>query len=102
MSIDTDIVIDEKVVIKETVPPKYNVILLNDEHTPIDFVIRILQQIFKHSQETSEQLTMKIHNEGSAVVGTYNYEVAEMKGNEVLSLGRNNGFPLQCKLEETE
>ncbi len=102
MSIDTDIVIDEKVVIKETVPSKYNVILLNDEHTPIDFVIDILQQIFKHSQETSEQITMKIHNEGSAVVGTYNYEIAEMKGQEVLTLGRSNGFPLQCKLEETE
>ena len=102
MSIDTDIVIDEKVVIKETVPPKYNVILLNDEHTPIDFVIRILQQIFKHSQETSEQLTMKIHNEGSAVVGTYNYEVAEQKAQEGVSASRNHGFPLQLKIEEAK
>jgi len=100
MSVDTEVIIDEKIVIKESLPGKYNIIMLNDEHTPINFVIQILQQIFKHSQQSSEAITMQIHNEGAAVVGTYNYEVAEMKSVEVVNLSRANGFPLQTKLEE--
>lgn len=100
MSTDTEVVIDEKIIIKETKPSKYNIIILNDEHTPINFVIQILQQVFKHSHEVSEAITLTIHNEGSAVVGTYNYEVAEMKTIEVTNLSRNNGFPLQVKIEE--
>lgn len=100
MSVDTEVIIDEKIVIKESLPGKYNIIMLNDEHTPINFVIQILQQIFKHSQQSSEAITMQIHNEGAAVVGTYNYEVAEMKSVEATNLSRANGFPLQTKLEE--
>jgi len=100
MSVDTEVIIDEKIVIKESLPGKYNIIMLNDQHTPINFVIQILQQIFKHSQQSSEAITMQIHNEGAAVVGTYNYEVAEMKSVEVVNLSRANGFPLQTKLEE--
>lgn len=100
MSVDTEVVIDEKIVVKDKLPGKYNVILLNDNHTPINFVIQILQQIFKHSLQSSEAITLTIHNEGAAVVGTYNYEVAEMKSVEVVNLSRSNGFPLQTKLEE--
>lgn len=100
MTVDTEVIIDEKIVIKENLPGKYNIIMLNDEHTPINFVIQILQQIFKHSQQSSEAITMQIHNEGAAVVGTYNYEVAEMKSVEAINLSRANGFPLQTKLEE--
>lgn len=100
MSVDTEVVIDEKIVVKDKLPGKYNVILLNDDHTPINFVIQILQQIFKHSLQSSEAITLTIHNEGAAVVGTYNYEVAEMKSVEVVNLSRSNGFPLQTRLEE--
>jgi len=100
MSVDTEVVIDEKIVVKDKLPGKYNVILLNDDHTPINFVIQILQQIFKHSIQSSEAITLTIHNEGAAVVGTYNYEVAEMKSVEVVNLSRSNGFPLQTRLEE--
>jgi|SRR5210317_424769 len=99
MSLETEVVIDEKIKIEDKIPSKYNVIMLNDNHTPIDFVIHILQTVFQHSQSSSENLTMQIHNEGSAVVGTYNYEIAEMKSNEVISLSRNNGFPLNVKIE---
>ena len=102
MSTNTDIVIDEKIkqVIKE--PVNYNVILLNDDATPIEWVIGILKEIFRHSSSDAEALTMKIHTEGSAVVGTYKYEIAEQKSAETISVSRNHGFPLQVKVEETE
>ena len=100
MSVDTDIVIDEKIkrVIKE--PSKYNVIMINDDVTPMEWVITVLKGIFKHSDASAEALTMSIHNEGSALVGTYNYEVAEQKVNEAIGASRNHGFPLNLKVEE--
>jgi ATP-dependent Clp protease adaptor protein ClpS len=102
MSTDIDVVIDEK--IKRTVkePSKYNVIMLNDDATPMEWVIGVLKEIFKHSEADAQALTMKIHNEGSAVVGTYKYEVAEQKSVEAVSASRNHGFPLQLKVEEAE
>ena len=100
MSTDTDIVIDEKIkrIVKE--PGKYNVIMLNDDATPMEWVIGILTEIFKHSTESAETLTMTIHNEGSAVVGTYKYEIAEQKSLETLNTSRSHGFPLQVRVEE--
>jgi len=100
MSVDTDVVIDEK--IKRTVkePKKYNVIMLNDNATPMEWVIGILKEIFRHSDADAEALTMKIHTEGSAVVGTYKYEIAEQKSIEAINASRNHGFPLQVKVEE--
>ena len=102
MSTDIDVVIEEK--IKRTVkePSKYNVIMLNDDATPMEWVIGVLKEIFKHSDTDAEALTMKIHNEGSAVAGTYKYEVAEQKSVEAVSASRNHGFPLQLKVEEAE
>jgi ATP-dependent Clp protease adaptor protein ClpS len=102
MSTDIDVVIDEK--IKRTVkePSKYNVIMLNDDATPMEWVIGVLKEIFKHSEADAQALTMKIHNEGSAVAGTYKYEVAEQKSVEAVSASRNHGFPLQLKVEEAE
>ena len=80
-------------------PSLYNVIYVNDNTTTMEFVIESLCTIFDHSAETAMELTMKIHDEGSAVVGTYPYEIAEQKGVEVTLLARNNGFPLGVKLE---
>jgi len=76
------------------------VILLNDEVTPMDFVVELLVKIFKHSPDTAKNLTMKIHNEGSAIVGTYTYELAEQKGTEATNESRNRGFPLQVKIDQ--
>lgn len=100
MTTDVDIKIDETIkhVVKE--PGKYNVIMLNDDHTPMDWVIEILKQIFRHSDASAETLTMTIHNEGSAVIGTYKYEIAEQKTVEAINASRNHGFPLQLKVEE--
>jgi len=102
MTVDAEVVIDEKIkrIVKE--PPKYNVIMLNDDATPMEWVMGVLKEIFKHSDTDAEALTMKIHNEGSAVVGTYKYEVAEQKSIEAVTASRNHGFPLQLKIEEAE
>jgi len=102
MSTNTDVVIDEKIKQVTKEPSKYNVIMLNDDATPMEWVIGVLKEIFKHSTADSEALTMKIHNEGSAVVGTYKYEVAEQKSIEAVNASRNHGFPLQIKVEESK
>ena len=102
MSTDIDVVIDEKIKQDIKEPSKYNVIMINDDATPIEWVIGLLKQIFRHSTADSEALTMKIHNEGSAVVGTYKYEIAEQKSVEAANASRNHGFPLQLKVEEVE
>lgn len=81
-------------------PKNYKVIFLNDEVTPMEFVIEILQRIFRHDRSTSESLTMTVHTDGSAVVGVYSFEIAEQRGLESTLIARNNGFPLQVKIEK--
>jgi len=98
----TDVQIDEKIKLDIKEPSDYNVIMLNDEATPIEWVIGILKQIFRHSDSDAEALTMKIHTEGSAIAGTYKYELAEQKSVEAVNASRNHGFPLQLKVEESE
>ena len=82
------------------VPKKYKVVVFNDDVTPMEFVIAMLMAIFKHSQDKSVALTMKIHNEGSAVAGIYTYEVAEQKGIDATFLAREQGYPLVIRVEE--
>jgi ATP-dependent Clp protease adaptor protein ClpS len=100
MSVATDVVIDEKIKKETKEPPKYKVIMLNDDATPMEWVIEILKQIFKHTQEAAEQITMTIHTEGASIVGTYSYEIAEQKMHETINASRNKGFPLALKMEE--
>lgn len=100
MSVDTEIVLDEKIKIKKAEPKRYKVIFLNDDTTPMDFVIEVLIEIFKHTEETATGITMEIHTEGSGVVGVYTHEIAEQKAIETTNLARNHGFQLQIRLEE--
>lgn len=95
-----DVKLDEKVKIKVSEPKKYKVIFLNDDKTPIDFVIELLTSVFKHTQETAKELTLAVHNDGSAVVGTYSFEIAEQKTSESISISRQNNFPLQIKIDQ--
>jgi len=81
-------------------PGFYKVILINDDVTPMEFVIEILQKIFKHDIEAAQQIMLTVHTEGSAIAGVYSYEIAEQKGVESTVLARNNGFPLQVKVEK--
>lgn len=102
MTVDTeiDVQINEKIEKKLTFPPKYKVVFLNDDVTPIDWVISLLIKIFKHSAKQAEQITLSIHNEGSGVAGIYNYEIAEQKALESTSQSREQGFPLLIKVEK--
>jgi ATP-dependent Clp protease adaptor protein ClpS len=95
-----DVEIDEKIKIKVTEPNMYKVIFLNDNATPMDFVIEILTGIFRHSPDTARDITMEIHEQGSSVVGIYNFEIAEQKAVEATTLSRSHGFPLQIKVEQ--
>jgi ATP-dependent Clp protease adaptor protein ClpS len=83
-------------------PPMYRVIYINDSVTTMEFVVQTLVEIFNHSPETAEAVTLKIHEEGSGIAAVLPYEMAEQKGVEVTQLARNNGFPLQIKLEPEE
>ena len=97
---ETDIVIDEKIDEIVLEPPRYKVVMLNDETTPMEWVIEILVSIFKHSETTAKEITLAIHNEGSGLAGIYSYEIAEQRSLEAVSASRERGFPLQLKLEE--
>lgn len=94
-----EIKIDEKIKKEAKEPGKYKVIMLNDETTPMDWVINVLKVIFNHSQETAEQLTLQIHNEGSGIAGIYTYEIAEQKAVETVNASREKGFPLQVRID---
>lgn len=81
-------------------PKKYKVVICNDDVTPMDFVIALLVTIFRHSHEQAYDLTMAVHNQGSAVAGIYNYEIAEQKALDGVNLARSHSYPLIIKLEE--
>jgi ATP-dependent Clp protease adaptor protein ClpS len=81
-------------------PSKYKVIFMNDDYTPVEFVIALLMSIFKHDQASATKITLQIHNDGSGVAGIYTYEVAEQKQMEATVVSRNNNYPLAIKLEE--
>lgn len=100
MSTLVDVKIDEKIKREVVEPGKYKVIFVNDETTPIEWVIEVLRTIFKHTQSTAEQITLDIHNEGSGIAGVYSFEIAEQKVIEATTATRNQGFPLQIKMEK--
>jgi ATP-dependent Clp protease adaptor protein ClpS len=96
----TDIQIDSKSKVDIQPPKMWKVIFLNDDHTPMEFVIELLTTIFRHDEDTARSLTLEVHETGSAVAGVYTFEIAEHKGIESSKLAQDNGFPLQIKVEE--
>lgn len=80
-------------------PPMFKVIYMNDDHTTMEFVVRSLIEHFNYTIDTSETITQAIHDDGSAVVAILPFEIAEQKGMEVTLEARNEGFPLQVKVE---
>jgi ATP-dependent Clp protease adaptor protein ClpS len=98
-SAEFEVEIDEKIEKEIKEPDFYKVVFLNDEQTPVEFVIDIIQDIFGHSKKTAEAITLTVHNEGSGIVGVYTYEIAEQKGIETVKNARASGFPLQVKVE---
>jgi len=81
-------------------PPRlYQVVMLNDDFTPMEFVVFVLQEHFRHDIESATQIMLKIHHEGRGVCGVYTKDVAATKVELVLAAARQAGHPLQCILE---
>lgn len=98
----TEARIDEKIKVSLQPPKMWKVVFLNDDQTPMEFVMELLTKIFRHSEHDAKDITMEIHNTGSAVVGVYVHEIAEQRGLESTQLARSNGFPLQVTLEQEQ
>jgi len=100
MTTITDVVEKRKVYSKEPKEPgKFKVIVLNDNYTPMEFVIAMLIKIFRQKQDDAIALTLEIHNNGKAVAGIYSHEIAEQKVIDSVTMARANGFPLELKVQ---
>lgn len=80
-------------------PHQYRVVYINDNVTTMEFVVETLRSVFEYDHDRAMSVTQEIHEDGSAVVAVLPFELAEQKGVEVTILARNNGFPLQIKIE---
>ena len=81
-------------------PTLYRVILLNDDYTPMEFVIYVLQTIFKKNYEEAKKVMLLVHNEGKGICGIYPLDIAETKANQVIEFSRINQHPLECKVQK--
>ena len=97
---DTNTGLLTKPEVKTKKPSMYKVLLLNDDYTPMEFVIHILQRFFKMTTEEATQVMLHVHQKGVGICGVFTYEVAETKVNQVLSFAQQNDHPLQCTLEK--
>ena len=82
-------------------PPLYKVILLNDDYTPMEFVVDVLQKIFSMDREKATRVMLQVHTQGRGVCGVYTYEIAETKVAQVNSYSRQHQHPLLCTMEES-
>lgn len=83
-------------------PSMYRVLLLNDDYTPMEFVVLILEQMFNKSREEATRIMLHVHNYGVGVCGVFTYEVADHKVRQVLDLARRYEHPLQCTMERED
>ena len=98
----TDIQNQEKVITDLEIPKSWKVIFLNDDVTPMELVVSLLTDVFKHNSESAKEVMLEVHNSGSGVAGVYTYEIAEQKGLEATSIARSNGSPLKICVERDE
>ncbi|MRX50879.1 ATP-dependent Clp protease adapter ClpS [Paracoccus sp. S-4012] len=81
-------------------PPMYKVLLLNDDFTPMEFVVHVLERLFAMSHAQAIEIMLTVHRRGIAVVGVFSHEVAETKVMQVMELARRQQHPLQCTMEK--
>jgi len=86
---------------KVKLPPMYKVLLLNDDYTPMEFVVLVLQKFFGMSRERATQVMLKVHREGMGVCGVYPRDMATTKVQQVTAYAHKHQHPLQCVMEET-
>jgi ATP-dependent Clp protease adaptor protein ClpS len=96
----TDGAVKERVELKKQEPTLYNVILLNDDYTTMEFVMQILETLFQKSPAEAYRIMMHVHRNGRGLAGVYTYEVAETKAEQVASLASEAGYPLRATIEE--
>jgi len=81
-------------------PAMYKVLMLNDDYTPMEFVVHVLERFFNKAHEEATRIMLHVHQRGVGVCGVYTYEVAETKVTQVMDLARQNQHPLQCTIEK--
>ena len=81
-------------------PPLYKVVLINDDYTPMEFVVYVLQRFFSKSSDQATAIMLNVHQRGVGVCGVYSYEVAEAKATQVMDYARQNEHPLQLQIEK--
>ena len=81
-------------------PSFYKVVLLNDDYTPMEFVVHVLQAIFRKDQDDATRIMLEVHQKGAGLCGVYTREVAETKVEQVIQFARRNEHPLQCVMEQ--
>jgi ATP-dependent Clp protease adaptor protein ClpS len=81
-------------------PPLYSVLLLNDDYTPMEFVVEVLERFFRMDRENATRVMLEVHMKGKGVCGVFTYEIAETKVAQVLGFSRDNQHPLMCTLEQ--
>lgn len=81
-------------------PAMYKVLMLNDDYTPMEFVVHVLERFFQKSREDATRIMLHVHRRGVGVCGVFTYEVAETKVTQVMDLARQNQHPLQCTIEK--
>ena len=91
------VVLEKDPQVKE--PPSYQVVLINDDYTPMGFVVFVLQTVFGHSHEKSTEIMMKVHTKGKGVCGIFSKEIAEMMSYEVNTMSKDHGHPLLSEIE---
>ena len=96
--LDKGVLLEAKPKVKK--PSMYNVLLLNDDYTPMEFVVLVLESVFNKKQEEATQIMLHVHKNGIGVCGTFTYEVAESKCKAVLDLAKKHEHPLQCTMEK--
>jgi ATP-dependent Clp protease adaptor protein ClpS len=95
---NTGVVIKPKLKTKK--PSMYKVIMLNDDYTPMEFVIHVLERFFSKNREEATKIMLHVHQRGVGVCGTFTYEVAETKVTQVMDFARQQQHPLQCTVEK--
>ncbi|MCP4602890.1 MAG: ATP-dependent Clp protease adaptor ClpS [Proteobacteria bacterium] len=92
-----DVITEDDISTKK--PRPYNVILHNDNFTPMDFVVMILETVFHHPTAIASKLMQEVHFNGKAIAGTFSFEIAETKAAESKAMAHNSGHPLRCTVE---
>jgi ATP-dependent Clp protease adaptor protein ClpS len=97
----TDGAVKEHVRVQKREPTEYMVVLLNDDYTTMDFVIRVLETVFQKSPAEAYRVMMHVHVNGRGIAGVYPFEIAETKVDTVATMARDEGFPLKATIEES-